>query len=229
LGSKKQTASTDRQPNIEDISLLLELAVRQSTSINEHLPDLSTIARNLAQKLRDSLADEASSKERTYRQTVIATLDEIAERASLAGELLNATDPTDSLIHFCKSIGLVNVDLSNISETEKGVIDRLNLLTAGYTLGLAVGQSTSLSGAFHWFAGSARRSAASRKGGAATAKWTPEVDKMARSIYAEVKSSGASKEFALIRTAALLKQRHDITISRSTIQRHINLPPRVQR
>lgn len=59
------------------------------------------------------------------------------------------------------------------------------------------------------------------KGGKATAKWTPELAKLAGEFYADFKRPGLTNEAAYRRTAAKLKAECGVSVSVSTLKRWV--------
>jgi hypothetical protein len=69
-----------------------------------------------------------------------------------------------------------------------------------------------------------RRRSASAKGGKATTKWTPAVDRIAREIFREVKRAKLCEDATYRRTATRLKSEHGIKLSKDTVKRHLSKP-----
>ncbi len=67
----------------------------------------------------------------------------------------------------------------------------------------------------------ARREGA-RKGGKETRKWTPEIEEIARKIFAHEKRGNVSDDAAYRRTAAKLKAEYGVSLSKGTIRRHLS-------
>jgi hypothetical protein len=68
-----------------------------------------------------------------------------------------------------------------------------------------------------------RRRIGSAEGGKKSSKWTADLDRLARTIFMDVKRSNVSDDAAYRRTAAKLLNDHDISISPKTLRRHLNL------
>jgi len=67
----------------------------------------------------------------------------------------------------------------------------------------------------------AKRKAGSRKGGEATAKWTPAIDALARRIFSDQKRARIKDTPAYQRTASKLFSDHGHEVSAATMRRHL--------
>lgn len=181
------------------------------------------------------------------KERLLPLLDNVG-KALASGPLMGAyvfADDGPLLVHLGEKVGWKRIKLrDNASEPQRAAFnflvklrqlihetpdDTYRLMVEGLLTGLMAGKYVGQLHNHRLNETVARLTEHRVKGGKATAKWTPEVEQLARSIFADVKRQNVSNDAAYRRTVARLKASHGISISRSTLQRGLNGSPNAQR